>query len=43
VKRWSPEVFAELNAALDGVDVVDVEVRPARLEDAFVRLQMAAG
>lgn len=41
VKRWSPKIFAELNTALDGVDVVNVEVRPARLEDAFVRLQTA--
>jgi len=35
LRTWGEGVFTQLGALLDGSDVVDVQVRPARLEEAF--------
>lgn len=42
LRTWSAGIFAELSSALAAAEVHDVEVRPARLEEAFVRLQTGA-
>jgi ABC-2 type transport system ATP-binding protein len=41
VSRWDAEVFAQLGAVLDRLDVVEIHVRPARLEEAFSSLLRA--
>jgi ABC-2 type transport system ATP-binding protein len=40
---WSADVFTSLSTLLAGAKVTDIEVLPARLEDAFLRLQSGAG
>jgi ABC-2 type transport system ATP-binding protein len=35
---WSPDTFARLSRVLDGSAITGVEVRPARLEEAFMSL-----
>ena len=42
LRSWSASVFFELGQLLNGVRVTEVEVNPARLEDAFMRLQSEA-
>jgi ABC-2 type transport system ATP-binding protein len=37
LQHWSPEVFAQLAALFDSVEVVDVDVREVRLEEAFTK------
>jgi ABC-2 type transport system ATP-binding protein len=39
LRAWTPQVFSDLSEILGGTHVSDVEVLPARLDDAFVRLQ----
>jgi ABC-2 type transport system ATP-binding protein len=39
LRTWTPRVFSDLSEILGGTHVSDVEVLPARLDDAFVRLQ----
>lgn len=39
VEAWTPAVFRELLDSLGDVSVDQVEVRPVRLEEAFMRLQ----
>lgn len=38
LRTWSGAVLARLGALLDGCEVVDLQVRPARLEEAFASL-----
>lgn len=38
LRSWGADVFQELATLLGAVDVVDVQVRPARLEEAYARL-----
>jgi ABC-2 type transport system ATP-binding protein len=42
VRGWSAETFAGLSGALSGTQLDDMEVLPARLDDAFLRLQAGA-
>ncbi|HEY1620668.1 MAG TPA: ABC transporter ATP-binding protein [Streptosporangiaceae bacterium] len=42
LRAWSAEIFAALGSALSGVQVDDMEISPARLDDAFLRLHAAA-
>lgn len=37
--HWSPDVFIGLGTALGDARIAGVDVKPARLEDAFIRLQ----
>ena len=39
LRIWTPQVFSDLSEILSGTHVSDVEVLPARLDDAFIRLQ----
>jgi ABC-2 type transport system ATP-binding protein len=38
LREWGGDVFRELADLLESVDVLDVQVRPARLEEAYARL-----
>jgi ABC-2 type transport system ATP-binding protein len=38
LRGWGGEVFRDLGTLLEAVDVLDVQVRPARLEEAYARL-----
>jgi ABC-2 type transport system ATP-binding protein len=40
---WGAGVLGQLGALLEGCDVADVQVRPARLEEAFASFASAAG
>ncbi len=42
LQTWGGSVFARLGALLERCDVVDVQVRPARMEEAFASFQGAA-
>jgi ABC-2 type transport system ATP-binding protein len=42
LRSWSAATFSELSVILADARVDDVEVRPVRLDDAFVRLQAGA-
>ena len=39
VREWSAQAFADLSSRLVGAQIDGVDVKPARLEDAFARLQ----
>ena len=38
LRTWGGDVFRELADLLESIDVLDVQVRPARLEEAYARL-----
>lgn len=42
LRAWSAALFSNLSNILENIQVTDVEVRPAQLEDAFRRLQSGA-
>jgi ABC-2 type transport system ATP-binding protein len=42
LRTWDAEVFGELGRLMEAADVVDVQVRPARLEEAYARLSARA-
>jgi ABC-2 type transport system ATP-binding protein len=43
LRTWDADVFSELGRLLESVDVLDVQVRPARLEEAYARLAERTG
>lgn len=42
LREWSGDLFSALGRLVDDVDVEDIDVRPARLEEAFATLSDAA-
>jgi ABC-2 type transport system ATP-binding protein len=38
LRSWGADVFHQIGAVLDSVDVLDLQVRPARLEEAYAQL-----
>lgn len=42
LRSWGAEVLGQLSALLEGCDVADMQVRPARLEEAFASFADAA-
>jgi ABC-2 type transport system ATP-binding protein len=42
LRAWSAEIFAGLGSALAGASVDGMEIRPARLDEAFLRLHAGA-
>jgi ABC-2 type transport system ATP-binding protein len=41
LRNWGGDVFTQLGALLDGTELLDIEVRPARLEEAFASFSRA--